>query len=1100
MRGSKHLSFATVSFLLAIVMASSLRAQGKRLERTLLWEISGNGLPSPSYLYGTMHVTNRRAFNFADSVLLKLHACTIFASEVEIDSAIREVLGMYMVGAAEDDASDSLYKAGGWEDDDEGGDDSADTVAAFVPGDSVVAASDSIAPVTPDSIVLATPDSIVVASPEVKRLPTIVANAEPPAAAPPKRRGLHGDPLSNDFFRSASEPRPDDRPVILDAYLFRLAKHEGKELVGLESVDEQINAFSDISFADIWKAYVRRNSGKRKKRLPLTLDPEKLQAMVLDYYERGDLDGIHTFFVDNWPPSYYTALLTNRNHHMADRSVPLMMRGSTFIAVGAGHLPGNEGLIDLFRKKGYTVRPVKALRTGLAATYVEGSVRPPWHDLVSPAGAFAVSMPARPVDISGALLRYSSFSRQGMGRLYFWPDLGGGITYGAGYVDYPHNYLLSRDPDRFLDNGGDGADAPSYADREHVRKIVVEGLPGRDLEIKGENNHVRRLRLLLRGNRLYKLMVDAAPEFAHSADADRFFSSFTLGPIRSEPWREYRLPEFSVLLPDSPRVIGDEDGDRRDAAHMYGGVRESYMAASRTTTRALDSNSGRFYQVDREVYGEYYEAGDSGLFFDRALNELKFREDSILFERAIVQDGRPGREIEAVRSMGSAYRVRLLLDGNRLYRVWAELPPSELHDSVTTAFFDSFHLGPDRSDGNIFSSKGSHILDDLASSDSTRHIRALWAARYYAGFSAEHLPRIYDLIDRRYADDSAEDGGTRSLLIGTLGKLHDSATVPFLRRIITADSGSPGIRSAALSVLAGIPTHDAAELFIDGMLDTSVAGDPGHISIFYHAGSDSASLGVLFPRLLSLLDRPAYRPSVYRLAVLALDSGALEPAALIPYGDTIIADLGGALLERATFNPDDDPWSIVDKLRGIVGCADYVPNRPELIPLLAQALADPDAEVRMAAAVALIRRRVSVATAVLAELAADPMERVALYGRLERMGRLDLFPKEYMSQKDIAEGLLATWINSDEDFSADSLRLLAEREVTVGGKPARVFLFAFRSSYRDSDDESWMVGISGPQPIERDRIDLSGAKTRSNYDALEDMSIDAHFQSLLRDP
>jgi hypothetical protein len=45
-----------------------------------------------------------------------------------------------------------------------------------------------------------------------------------------------------------------------------------------------------------------------------------------------------------------------------------------------------------------------------------------------------------------------------------------------------------------------------------------------------------------------------------------------------------------------------------------------------------------------------------------------------------------------------------------------------------------------------------------------------------------------------------------------------------------------------------------------------------------------------------------------------------------------------------------------------------------------------------------------------------------------------------------------------------------------------------------------MVGISGPQPIERDRIDLSGAKTRSNYDALEDMSIDAHFQSLLRDP
>jgi uncharacterized protein YbaP (TraB family) len=1075
MRGSKHLSFATISLLLAIAMAPSLRAQGKHLERTLLWEISGNGLPSPSYLYGTMHVTNRRAFNFGDSVLLKLHACTIFASEVEIDSAIRKVLGMYLAGAAEDDSGDSLYKAGGWDDD---GTDPADTVAtALVPGDTIAA--------VPDSILLAVPDSIV------------VANPEPPKAPPPKRRGLHGNPLSNDFFRSASEPRPDDRPVILDAYLFRLAKHEGKELVGLESVDEQINAFSDISFADIWKSYVRRGARKRKKGVPLTLDPEKLQGMILDYYERGDLDGIHTFFVDNWPPSYYAALLTSRNHHMADRAVPLMMRGSTFIAVGAGHLPGSEGLIDLFRKKGYTVRPVKALRTGLAATYVEGSVRPPWHDLVSPAGAFSVSMPARPVDISSALLRYSSFSRQGMGRLYFWPDLGGGITYGAGYVDYPHNYLLSRDPDRFLDNGGDGADEPSYAGRKNIRKIVVEGLPGRDLEVKGDGGHVKRLRLALRGNRLYKLMVDAAPELVRSADADRFFDSFTLGPIRREPWREYRLPEFSALFPDSPRVIGDEDAER---ARMYGDQGGTYMAVRQTITRALDSNSGRFYQVDKAVYGEYYEAGDSGLFFDRALVGLKLREDSILLDRGIVQDGRPGREIEAVHPEGFAYRVRLLLDGDRFYKVWTEMPSPELHDSITAAFFDSFHLGPDRSGGSIFSSKGSHILDDLASGDSTRHMRALRAARYYDGFNATHLPRIYDLIDRHYADDGAEDGGTRGLLIRALGKLHDSATVPFLHHVIAVDSGASGIRRAVLSVLAGIPTRDAAELFIDGMLDTTVAADPRYTGIFYHAGHDSASLGILFPRLLGLLQREAYRPSIYRLAVLALDSGALEPAALSLYGDTIIADLRGALHDRATLDPDgDDPWVVIDKLRGIVECAGYLPNRPELIPLLAQALDDSDSDVRMAAAIAMIRRGETVAPPVLAGLAADPMERVTLYGGLEGMGRLDLFPKEHLSQKDIAEGILATWVNSDDDFSADSLRLLAEREVTIGGKPARVFLFAFRSAYRDSDGESWMVGISGPQPIERDRIDLSGAKTLSNYDALEDMSIDAHFQALLRD-
>ena len=40
---------------------------------------------------------------------------------------------------------------------------------------------------------------------------------------------------------------------------------------------------------------------------------------------------------------------------MADRSVKYMKSGSTFIAVGAAHLPGKEGIIENLRKKGFTV-------------------------------------------------------------------------------------------------------------------------------------------------------------------------------------------------------------------------------------------------------------------------------------------------------------------------------------------------------------------------------------------------------------------------------------------------------------------------------------------------------------------------------------------------------------------------------------------------------------------------------------------------------------------------------------------------------------------------------------------------------------------------
>ncbi len=51
-------------------------------------------------------------------------------------------------------------------------------------------------------------------------------------------------------------------------------------------------------------------------------------------------------------------LISDRNHVMADRAVPIIDKGNAFIAVGALHLPGKEGIIELLRAKGYLVTPL----------------------------------------------------------------------------------------------------------------------------------------------------------------------------------------------------------------------------------------------------------------------------------------------------------------------------------------------------------------------------------------------------------------------------------------------------------------------------------------------------------------------------------------------------------------------------------------------------------------------------------------------------------------------------------------------------------------------------------------------------------------------
>ncbi|MEO6980583.1 MAG: TraB/GumN family protein, partial [Mucilaginibacter sp.] len=71
--------------ILISAFASAAFSQQKS-NYSLLWRISGKGLSKPSYLFATMHVKDKRVFNFSDSVMLSLQSCQRFAMEVHPDT------------------------------------------------------------------------------------------------------------------------------------------------------------------------------------------------------------------------------------------------------------------------------------------------------------------------------------------------------------------------------------------------------------------------------------------------------------------------------------------------------------------------------------------------------------------------------------------------------------------------------------------------------------------------------------------------------------------------------------------------------------------------------------------------------------------------------------------------------------------------------------------------------------------------------------------------------------------------------------------------------------------------------------------------------
>ena len=61
---------------------------------------------------------------------------------------------------------------------------------------------------------------------------------------------------------------------------------------------------------------------------------------------------------EQFAADFQNRLVVHRNHLMAERMQPYLKQGKAFIAVGALHLPGETGLLNLLEQRGYTVRVV----------------------------------------------------------------------------------------------------------------------------------------------------------------------------------------------------------------------------------------------------------------------------------------------------------------------------------------------------------------------------------------------------------------------------------------------------------------------------------------------------------------------------------------------------------------------------------------------------------------------------------------------------------------------------------------------------------------------------------------------------------------------
>ncbi|WP_276134818.1 TraB/GumN family protein [Polluticoccus soli] len=141
-------------------------------------------------------------------------------------------------------------------------------------------------------------------------------------------------------------------PVSYEANIMQIAQKENKEILGLETPREQLDLFDNLPAEDVAKDLLDMIHGKD--------DSKNQYIKLVTAYKKQDLVALHRLIMESSKKDMdLGGFLDVRNEKWVPRMVERMDQQSVFFAVGAGHLWGDNGVIALLRKSGYTVEPMK---------------------------------------------------------------------------------------------------------------------------------------------------------------------------------------------------------------------------------------------------------------------------------------------------------------------------------------------------------------------------------------------------------------------------------------------------------------------------------------------------------------------------------------------------------------------------------------------------------------------------------------------------------------------------------------------------------------------------------------------------------------------
>lgn len=291
-----------ISLIIALVLVALVS------QAQLLWKVTGNGLGRPSYIFGTHHMAPSTMIDQIKGLDVAIAGCDIVVGEVEKDSLMSPEVQSRMA------------------------------IAMMAPADSTL-----------DKL-LSTEDYKLVEKVFNKYFSNMGVklsqmNVFKPSAISTQMQAMQAIKYFPGF----------DANKLIDMAVQIRANEAGRPSASLESVSEQIDLLFNGPLTEQARGLVEACKQD---------DFFQVQSAALaDAYMTQDLDRLLKIMTDATmggdSEESMEALIYNRNRRWAEKLKLMMPERACLVCVGAGHLPGEQGLLQLLRDAGYNVEPMQ---------------------------------------------------------------------------------------------------------------------------------------------------------------------------------------------------------------------------------------------------------------------------------------------------------------------------------------------------------------------------------------------------------------------------------------------------------------------------------------------------------------------------------------------------------------------------------------------------------------------------------------------------------------------------------------------------------------------------------------------------------------------